>query len=321
MIVITGAAGFIGSAMVNKLNNKGFSNLVLVDDFSNPQKQKNLQYKVFALQVHRNEFYDWLLKNAGNVEFVIHLGARTDTAEKDENIFRTLNYEYSVRIWNICTEKRIPLIYASSAATYGSGEHGFSDDHQMMKNLQPLNLYAKSKHQFDLFVLEQEQTPPFWAGMKFFNVYGPNEYHKGRMASVVYHAYHQIKQTGKLQLFRSHRTDVADGMQKRDFIYVKDVVDVLFYFMVAQPAFGIYNVGTGQASSFLELAYALFEALQIEPQIEFIDTPVDIRDSYQYFTQADVSKLRSAGYQKQFATIKQGVFDYVHTYLMSNEYY
>lgn len=321
MIVVTGAAGFIGSSMVSKLNNKGFSDLILVDDFSNQYKNNNLKYKTFHTKLHRSDFPNWFKENHKQVEFVFHLGARTDTTEKNADIFKELNYEYSKIIWNICAEHNIPLIYASSAATYGSGEYGFSDKHKLLEKLKPLNLYAQSKHDFDLFVIKQSCTPNFWAGIKFFNVYGPNEYHKRRMASVVFHAYNQIKEFKKLRLFRSHRSDFLDGMQERDFIYIKDVVDVLFYMMIVKPISGIYNLGTGQASTFIDLAYAIFNALNIDYSIEFIDIPEDIRDSYQYFTQAEISKLKEAGYNKSFTSIRDGVYDYVHTYLKNNEYY
>ncbi|MCC7245354.1 MAG: NAD-dependent epimerase/dehydratase family protein, partial [Saprospiraceae bacterium] len=212
----------------------------------------------------------------------------------------------------------------SSAATYGLGETGYVDDHSLIPGLRPLNPYGQSKQDFDVWVLEQttgakQAAPPHWAGFKFFNVYGPNEYHKGRMASVIMHTVRQIKATGGMKLFRSHRPDFSDGGQSRDFIYVKDVVDVLLFFMEKRPENGIYNLGTGKARSFLDLAVGTFNAMHLEPNISFIDTPADIRDTYQYFTEADMSKLRSAGYHEPFYGLEAGIEDYVQRYLLPEE--
>ena len=207
------------------------------------------------------------------------------------------------------------MIYASSAATYGLGEHGYSDNHELIKNLKPLNPYGDSKNNFDKWVLEQDVKPPFWAGLKFFNVYGPHESHKGRMASVVYHTYHQIEKTGGMKLFRSHNTAYKDGEQLRDFIYVKDVVSILHFLSDCEVTSGLYNVGTGKARSFYDLASLTFKALGLEPKISFIDTPVDIRDKYQYFTEASMTKLEKAGYKKAFHSLEEGVCDYVQNYL------
>jgi ADP-L-glycero-D-manno-heptose 6-epimerase len=321
MIIVTGAAGFIASALVNKLNNKGLKDIVVADDFSVPAKMRNLEHKVFRLQIHRNELPEWISKHFRDISFIYHLGARTDTAEFNPDILNALNLEYSRTIWNLCTQYQIPLVYASSAATYGAGEQGYSDDHAVIPDLIPLNPYGVSKNEFDKFVIQQEETPPFWAGLKFFNVYGPNEYHKGRMASVIFHAYHQIKNTGKLNLFRSHRSDFKDGMQLRDFVYVKDVVNVCYFFMKESSSSGIYNLGTGQAGTFMELGKSVFDALNMEPDIEFVDIPEDIRDKYQYFTQADISKLISAGYTEPFYALHSGIQDYVCSYLAGNLYY
>ena len=266
-------------------------------------------------------FLNWFEKSHQRVKFVFHLGARTDTTEKNKNIFDELNFEYSKRIWEICTEKQIPLVYASSAATYGGGEHGYEDSHDIVSKLKPLNPYGDSKNDFDKWVLSQKATPPFWAGTKFFNVYGPNEYHKKRMASVVFHAANQIKETGKMKLFKSHKEGIENGHQKRDFIYVKDVLDILYFFYKKQKKSGLYNVGTGEARTFLDLANATFAALDLESNISFMDTPKDIRDNYQYFTEANMKKLRAAGYKKKFYSLEEGVEDYVKNYLKGKKVY
>jgi ADP-L-glycero-D-manno-heptose 6-epimerase len=231
-----------------------------------------------------------------------------------------LNLNYSKKVWEICTKKQIPLVYASSGATYGLGELGYKDDHALTPKLKPLNPYGDSKNDFDIWVLEQKKTPPFWAGLKFFNVYGPNEYHKGRMASVVFHAFNQITAKGELKLFRSHNSNYKDGEQLRDFVYVKDVVKVCQFLMNNKPESGIYNLGTGQARTFLDLGLNTFKAMGIEAKIEFIDTPIDIRDKYQYFTEADMTKLKNAGYNDAFMTLEEGVADYVSNYLTPNSY-
>jgi ADP-L-glycero-D-manno-heptose 6-epimerase len=322
MIVVTGAAGFIGSCMVARLNQAGYDrDIIVVDDFYKDYKDANLQDKFIREWVHRDIYLKWVEQIPSHITAVIHLGARTDTTEKNKAIFNQLNVAYSQSIWRFCVQHRIPLIYASSAATYGGGEHGYADDHALTAKLRPLNPYGDSKLAFDQWVLAQEATPPFWAGIRFFNVYGPNEYHKGRMASVVWHAYRQITTTGGMKLFRSHRPDVADGEQMRDFIYVMDVVDVLYFLLMEQPQSGLYNLGTGQARSFLDLTRATFAAMQREPVISFIDTPEDIRDTYQYFTQAEMQKLRSAGYDKPFTTLEEGITEYVSQYLRNGRYY
>lgn len=314
MIVITGAAGFIGSRLVEILLKNQFNDLVLVDDFQNAQKQQNLRGKENLQKIDRKDFYKWLDHNHKHIQFVFHIGARTDTAEFNFSIFQELNLNYSKMVWNKCCEYGLPLIYASSAATYGSGEYGF-DDEISPEILKPLNPYGISKNEFDKWVLKQKITPYFWAGFKFFNVYGPNEYHKGRMASVVFHAFNQICKTGYLKLFKSHNSKYADGEQKRDFIYVDDVVDVLIYFMKLRKNSGIYNLGTGKARSFNELANAVFYAMKKTPNIQFIDTPEDIREKYQYFTEAKIDKLRNVGYHCNFTSLEDGIYNYVNNYL------
>jgi ADP-L-glycero-D-manno-heptose 6-epimerase len=318
MIVITGAAGFIGSNMIRLLNKQKINNLILVDAFSDKKKEQNYLDTEYKDLIDRDTFLSWLEKNSNQVDFIFHLGARTDTAEFDKNIFERLNFGYTKQLWLLCTKYRIPVIYASSAATYGTGEIGYSDDHDRIKYLKPLNPYGESKNEFDKWMLEQDNHPPFWAGLKFFNVYGPGEYHKGRMASVVFHAFNQIKETGKMKLFRSHKSDVPDGGQSRDFIYVADVVNVIYWLYKNLPESAIYNLGTGKARSFLDLTIATFNAMGFKPSVEFIDTPVDIRDKYQYFTEARIEKLRGAGYIKSFYSLEEGVNEYVQEFLLKH---
>jgi ADP-L-glycero-D-manno-heptose 6-epimerase len=367
-IIVTGAAGFIGSIMVEYLNELGYENLILVDDFGREDKRKNWEGKTYAHIVERYNLEDWLALHEPVIDFVIHLGARTDTTEFDYAIHQELNVEYSQMIWKYCTKNNVPLIYASSAATYGGGELGYDDNHELPLLLQPLNPYGISKNEFDKWAIEQagdvrqdtldedgwvrddgehtppeealtspagglEGAPPFWAGLKFFNVYGPNEYHKGRMASVIWHAFNQIKKDGQVKLFKSHRPDFEDGWQLRDFIYVKDVVQVIAWMFHQTTAIGqqttegsgfgrrssvvsgLYNLGTGKARSFYDLAAATFRGMDLEPNIVFINMPEDIRDKYQYFTEANMKKLIDAGYPNAFTSLENGVNDYVRQYL------
>ena len=321
MIVVTGAAGFIGSCLVSRLNKYGINDIVVVDDFSKTEKAKNLEGKTLISKVGRKDFISWLKDFGGEVDFIYHIGARTDTTEFDKSIFDELNVNYSKEVWNLCVEYSIPLVYASSAATYGLGEFGYNDDHSIIPSLVPLNPYGDSKNDFDKWVLKQEKTPPFWAGLKFFNVYGPNEYHKGRMASVIFHAFRQINENGGMKLFRSHNPKYSDGGQLRDFIYVKDLVEVCYFLKEKRPESGIYNLGTGTARSFIDLAKNTFKSLNLEDNISFIDTPIDIRDKYQYFTEANMTKLLHAGYEGGFHSLEDGVKDYVQNYLIGEKYY
>jgi ADP-L-glycero-D-manno-heptose 6-epimerase len=321
MILITGSAGFIASCLITKLNNEGFHNLVLVDDFSNPEKKRNYQGKEFKTIVDRRVLKTWIKKNHSKIDFIFHLGARTDTTEFNKVIFDELNLNYSKELWNLCSEHNIPLVYASSAATYGLGEFGYIDDHNLSEKLKPLNPYGESKNDFDVWVLKQVKTPPFWYGLKFFNVFGPNEYHKGRMASVIFHSFNQIQDKGIVKLFSSHNPDFKDGEQLRDFVYVKDVINVCYFLMENTPNSGIYNLGSGKARTFLDLVKNTFLSLNQEPNIEFIDTPIEIRDKYQYFTEADMSKLLSVGYNTPFYTLEEGVKDYVQNYLIGKHYF
>lgn len=321
MIVVTGAVGFIGSAFVSYLNQLGYNDIIVVDDFYKWKKEKNLKGKRVHEWVHRDLFLNYFEKQASKIDLVFHLGARTDTISEDLTVFNTLNLEYSKSIWNICTRHAIPLVYASSAATYGDGQLGFSDDHAMVSKLTPLNAYAWSKQLFDQWALEQPASPPCWYGLKFFNVYGPNEYHKARMASVIFHAWHQIKDTGQLKLFRSHKPEFQDGGQLRDFIYVKDVLQMVWDIAQIRPASGIYNVGTGVPRTFEALGKATFAAVEVEPNIQFIDIPTDLREKYQYFTQAEMSKWTKAGLPLPSTPLEQGVEDYVRQYLNPAKYY
>ncbi len=320
MIVVTGAAGFIGSCLVSALNDADYKDLVLVDDFAKSEKAANLEGKAFTAKVHREDFHTWLDANHKMVYFIFHIGARTDTTEFDRSIFEHLNLGYTQKLWQQCVEYGIPLVYASSGATYGLGEHGYSDSHEVVEKLKPLNPYGDSKNDFDKWGLAQERKPYFWAGLKFFNVYGPNEYHKRRMASVIFHAFNQIRDRGEVKLFRSHNPEYKDGEQLRDFIYVKDVTAVCLWLMETRKTSGLFNLGTGQARTFLDLAKATYAALGKEPNISFVDTPADIRDKYQYYTQAEMDKLRAAGYDAPFTSLEEGVGDYVQHYLQDKRY-
>jgi ADP-L-glycero-D-manno-heptose 6-epimerase len=321
MIIVTGAAGFIGSALVGELLRQGWQDIVAVDDFSRADKEPNLAGKTLSAKIDRKDFFTWLDANEKLVQFIFHLGARTDTTEFNTAIFDELNLHYSQRMWEACVKYGIPLVYASSAATYGDGDLGYSDqDDTLPYQLKPLNPYGDSKNDFDKWALVQAEKPYFWAGLKFFNVYGPNEYHKGRMASVVFHAFNQITATGGMKLFRSHRPDYKDGEQLRDFVYVKDVCNVCLFLMEHRTHSGLYNLGSGRARTFLDLVRATFSAMGKEEHISFVDTPADIRDKYQYFTEADMRKLQGIGYTTPFTALEDGVRDYVSNYLSGKRY-
>ena len=320
MIVVTGAIGFIGSAFVGYLNQLGYADIVVVDDFYQWKKEKNLIFKRVHDWVHRDLFLTYFEKMASQVDVVFHLGARTDTISEDVAVFNSLNLQYSKDIWRICTANQIPLVYASSAATYGDGAFGFSDDHAVVSKLKPLNAYAQSKQDFDQWVLTQKNTPPRWYGLKFFNVYGPNEYHKARMASVIFHAFHQIRDTGRLKLFKSHRPEWKDGGQERDFIYVKDVLEMVWNVYELKPESALYNVGTGKARTFQDLGVSTFAALGLEPNIDYIDMPIDLREKYQYFTEADMSKWINAKLPLPATSLEEGVKDYIQYYLNPSRY-
>jgi ADP-L-glycero-D-manno-heptose 6-epimerase len=321
MIIVTGAAGFIGSCLISRLNEDNFNAIVAVDKFDDAGKNKNLEGKTILHRIDRDEFLAWLDYNHEEVEFIFHVGARTDTAEFDKTLLWQLNTTYTQHIWSKCVNYQLPLVYASSAATYGLGESGYDDNEQIIPVLKPLNPYGESKNEFDKWAIIQDKKPFFWAGLKFFNVYGPNEFHKGRMASVIFHAFNQIKKTGGMKLFRSHNPAYRDGEQMRDFIYVKDVVDTCVFLLHHRKNSGIYNLGSGKARTFLDLTRAVFRAMGITESITFVDTPEDIRDKYQYFTEANMAKLRSIGFNHDFYSLEDGVEDYVKNYLIGNEYY
>jgi ADP-L-glycero-D-manno-heptose 6-epimerase len=318
MIIVTGAAGFIGSCLVKRLNKDNFNNIIAVDKFGDPAKEKNLAGAKIKEFVDRENFMTWLDKNYELVDFIFHIGAKTDTSEFDTVLLNRMNTQYTKDIWTRCTQYQIPLVYASSAATYGLGEIGYEDDESKIHLLKPLNPYGQSKQDFDVWALQQKNKPFFWAGLKFFNVYGPNEYHKSRMASVIWHAFNQISKTDKMKLFRSHNPQFKDGEQMRDFVYVKDVVEVCIFLMHHRKNSSIYNLGSGKARTFLDLTKSVFKAMGKKENIEFIDTPADIRDKYQYFTEASMEKLEKIGYPKPFYSLEEGTEDYVKNYLMND---
>jgi len=327
-IIITGAAGFIGSCMVQYLNEKGLKNLILVDKFIHSEKDRNWKRKKYQYLVDRELLLEWMDENKPKIEFVIHLGARTDIAETNYNVYKELNVEYSEDIWNYCTAYEIPLIYASAAATYGNGELGYDDDDSMLSDLKPVNPYGVSKNEFDKWAVRQLNAPPFWAGLKFFYVYGPNEYHKKDKASMVYCTCRQIESNGTAKLSASEPKEVQHEEISLDFIYVKDVVKVIWwiYSTIKNNGWssknnGIYNLGTGQARSFEDLVKATFSGLDKESKIVFIDMPEDIRDKYQYFTEANMNKLRAAGYKDEFFSLEKGINDYVRNYLATENFF
>ena len=322
MIVVTGAAGFIGSCLVKKLNDLGHENIILVDDFTIKSKERNLQNKAYLQKVSRNVFFDWLEQNKNPIDFIFHIGARTDTTEFNKETLQKLNIDYSKNIWNYCFNTKTPLVYASSAATYGIGENGYEDSHEIINKLKPLNPYGESKNDFDIWVLKQKTTPPFWAGLKFFNVYGPNEYHKGRMASVIFHAFNQIQANQKMKLFRSHNENYKNGEQLRDFIYVKDAVEFVIFFLKNNHISGLFNSGTGRAQSFNDLANAvLINTKGDKSNIKYIDMPDDLKGKYQYYTEANLDKISNKGFNLKFKNLEEGVNDYMQNYLLTSDRY
>lgn len=312
--LVTGGAGFIGSCVVRTLNDAGIDNIIVVDHISQTNKWLNLRNKRYSDYIQKQHLSE-RLSGLDNVEAVIHMGACSSTTENDFDYLWNNNFEFSKMLWLYCAEKQIPFIYASSAATYGDGQEGF-DDCSNIDQLRPLNAYGYSKQLFDLWIKQQADVfPSQYVGLKFFNVYGPNEYFKGSMASMVYHGYRQICDNGSIKLFRSYDPNYADGLQLRDFVYVKDICKVVSWLLQHPQVNGLFNLGTGRAQSFLELAEATFHALGKEPNIEYIDMPEQLQGRYQYFTQAEMKKLRSAGYEAPFRSVENGVADYVGNYL------
>ena len=308
-LLVTGAAGFIGARFVESCNARG-TPLVSVDQASHFETRRELAGLRFGRIVDRGELFTWLRRERPEIASVVHLGACSSTTETRIELLNELNVEYSKRLWTWASETRTPMVWASSAATYGDGQQGFEDDESRMAKLEPLNPYGRSKLDFDLWVLEQERegrTPPSWAGFKFFNVYGFGERHKGAQASVVVHAFDQITRTGRVRLFRSHRPDVADGEQRRDFVFVEDVVDVLQFALAAPITRGIFNLGTGHARSFRDLARAVFAALGRPEDVEWVPTPEALRENYQYFTEARMERLRAEGWDAPATGLEEGV--------------
>lgn len=316
MIVVTGAAGFIGSCVVSKLNREGETDIIAVDVLRKNDKWKNLRNLNFVDYLDREQLFDYLEASA-DIEAIIHMGACSATTETDTSYLMENNYRYTLKLARYCLEREVRFIYASSAATYGDGSNGIDDDESKLPNLQPMNMYGYSKHLFDLKALREGWLDRF-AGLKFFNVYGPNEYHKGDMSSVVFKAFNQIKSNGFVKLFKSHRPDFEDGQQKRDFVYVMDAINMVWFFLKNPKIGGIFNAGTGRARTFNDLVFATFEAMGRKPNIVYIDMPVEIRDRYQYFTEAKMDKLMGSGYEAPFHSLEEGIADYVKNYLMKD---
>ncbi len=325
MIIVTGGAGFIGSVLVRRLNREGYNRIVVVDQLGTDHRWLNLAKAQIYDVIGIDDIWEFLERSRQPIHGIFHMGACSSTTEADGDYLLRNNTHYSMRLFEICTQKRVPFIYASSAATYGAEETNFSDHIRSLSHLRPINKYGFSKHLFDIWAAQQSRTPPVWVGLKFFNVFGPNEYHKGSQASVVYHAFPQIRDNNLLKLFKSYRPEVDHGEQKRDFVYVQDVVDVMSHFFnAANPAHsGIYNVGTGVARSFVDLGRAVFRAMGADhAKIEFIEMPDNIKNQYQYFTQADLGRLRlKGGYHKSFTSLEDGISDYVKNYLLKTDRY
>ena len=321
MILVTGGAGFIGSAIVAELNMRGIDDILIVDMLGKDQRWKNLRNLRYADYMEADDFAEMVSDSdlEIDVEAILHLGACSDTTEADCSYLVKNNYEFSKLLAGWALEMDARFIYASSAATYGDGEKGFADDEDALETLRPLNMYGYSKHMFDLWCKQQGLLNRF-VGIKYFNVFGPNEYHKAGMRSFVLKAFEQINETGGVKLFKSHRPDFSDGGQLRDFIYVKDAVDMTLFFLENQEVSGIFNVGTGNARNWNDLARAVFAAMGIEPKIEYVDMPEILRDKYQYFTQATTDKLRAAGYSKDTTPLENAITDYVKNYLMKDAY-
>jgi ADP-L-glycero-D-manno-heptose 6-epimerase len=327
MIIVTGGAGFIGSALIWKLNQKGLNDIVVIDRMGHGGKWKNLVKRQITNIIHKDDCFEWLenLPSSKKIEAIFHMGACSSTTETDGDYLVKNNLHYSMRLWDFCAKNKIPFIYASSAATYGSGEEGYSDDPKKISLYRPINQYGYSKQLFDEWAMNQKSKPPFWAGLKFFNVYGPQEYHKGSQASVVYHAFPQVRDKGSLRLFKSYRADYKHGEQKRDFVYVKDVVDVIYHLYSSRriAVSGVFNLGSGKARTFNDLGKAVFKALGHQKEkIEYIEMPEQLRGQYQYFTEATLDELRRrTGYKGKMTSLEEGIADYVGQYLLKDDPY
>lgn len=321
MIVVTGGVGFIGSAIVWKLNRMGIDKIVIVDELGKDDKWKNLVGLRYEDFIHKDDFMAMVLNR--NIPFkvstIIHMGACSSTTEKNADYLMDNNVHYSQELAKYSLANGIRFIYASSAATYGDGSNGYEDNHSTLNELHPLNMYGYSKHLFDTWVIRNSLVDKV-VGLKFFNVYGPNEYHKGEMRSVVHKAFEQVRDTGKVKLFKSYKPEYKDGEQKRDFVYVKDAVDMTLHFFEHQNLNGIYNIGTGRAQTWLELVHSVFDALNKPVNIEFIDMPEEIRNKYQYFTEADTTKIKLTGYDNKIMSVREGVTDYIKNYLLKDQY-
>ncbi len=316
-VIVTGGAGFIGSCIVRTLNDMGIEDITIVDHICETDKWMNMRNKKYTEYINRDEFLEKLPEYAGKVTHIIHMGACSATTERDFDFLYKNNYEYTKTLWKFCTENQISFIYASSAATYGDGKEGF-DDKEDIKRLRPLNGYGYSKQLFDLWAEKQTIAPKQHVGFKFFNVYGPNEYFKGSMASVIFHSFNKINETGEMGLFKSYKEGYEDGGQLRDFVYVKDICKVVKFMIEHEEVSGLFNLGTGQARSFYDLAASTFKAMGLEPNIKYIEMPESLRAKYQYYTQANMEKLRNAGYTEDFYSLEDGAKDYVQNYLMKN---
>ena len=321
MVVVTGGAGFIGSVTVWQLNQLGEDNIIVVDELRSGEKWKNLNGLKYADVFHKSDFFDMVLDNEVpfKIDSIIHLGACSATTEKDADYLLHNNYKFTLELAHYALERDIRFIYASSAATYGDGLNGYNDNEDELNTLRPLNMYGYSKHMFDLWAKKNKVLDRI-VGLKYFNVYGPNEYHKGDMRSVVHKAFEQVKETGKVKLFKSYNAGYKDGEQKRDFIYVKDAVDMTLYFLENRDKNGLYNIGTGNAQTWNDLVTALFKAMDKPVNIEYIDMPDHLKGKYQYFTEGNLDKLRDTGYNKEIFSLEKGVEDYVKNYLLKNEF-
>jgi len=326
MIILTGGGGMIGSMIAWHLNTQmNFDDFVIVDDLINERQENNFNKRKFIEYIAKDDLEKYL-NDKKNVSAVIHMGAISATTESNFNRLLQSNIRFSQALWHWCAENKVPFIYASSAATYGNGSVGYGDNESELDKLSPLNAYGYSKHFFDRWVQlelsKNQPTPPQWCGLKFFNVYGPNEYHKGRMASVVFHAFNQFKETNQIKLFKSEHPSYADGMQVRDFIYVKDAVKIIIFFLNNNNFSGLYNAGTGNAETFKALAEALLINTKGQPDdIKYIEMPNDLKGKYQYYTQATMNKINSTGFNNNFMNLKEGVTDYLENYLLTSDRY